>query len=559
MKYDIESKLNAMKTKPMTEAEKNTMWQKIEFKFKKETSFAESINVRLRAGVAFVLAVLFAGSGVAFAYADTAKPGDALFPLGVAREKVEIFLAPEANKNELRVKFAEKRIKDGQVFLNLLVRAKGTFAVSTSFASSAATSTASTGNAATSTATTTVSTATTTKTAATEEDAARRFKATIAYLEGVKAEMLKNGGAAAGAALQNAIDAMVAQARSIPSNDSSVLVKIKDNANKFKMDIRIANGATTTRIAWEEKNNEHGHGKKDDRNDEHNQNGTSTAIIKEIFISKFFHKEKNEDDRKNRDDNRGHGNKHEDDEHEHEGFFERLRGKITICHVSGGHKQIISIGKNAVRAHLAHGDSLGKCGDNGNATTTPDTTAPVISNIISRPTATISEVAWDTNESASYKFWYGATTTLALGTPDKTGGASVHQTISLSGLSSDTTYRFVIASADASGNTSTSTEQSFKTAVIPDTTAPVISSLSASAVTESGATISWNTDEITTGKVKYATTTPLSNVLEDTTLALTHSFHLAGLIASSTYRYMVSSTDGAGNATSSAELEFTTL
>jgi hypothetical protein len=560
MDYDIESKLNTVQIKPMTEAEKTTMWQKIEIGMNKKAFHVFGVmRTRVRAIIAFILVVLFAGSSVAFAYADTTQPGDILFPLGVAREKVEIFLAPASRKNDLRVKFAEKRIEDGQVFLSLMVKAKGTYA--TSFASTTATTTVTT------TATTTATTTPNGATAYATADATRHFNATIAYLQGIQAELLKNGDVQASSALQNAIDAMIAQAHQTPTNDSSVLVKIKDNANKFKMDVRIANSTTTTRISLSEKTN---NGKKDDhRNDDedHERIGTTTTIIQETFFSRIFHKEDNKKEKhEDRDDDNDHKdrNKHDDDDDddddEHEGFFDRFKKKETICHISGDRKETISVGKSAVKAHLAHGDSLGKCDATGTATTTPDTTAPVVSNIAAATTATTANITWDTNESASYKFWHGTTSPIILsGAPDKTGSTNTHQSAALSGLSADTTYYYVITATDPSGNTSTSTEHSFKTAVIPDTVAPVISDLSATAVTASTATISWNTNEGATGKVKYGTNAPLTNVLENTAITGSHAFNLTGLTASTTYHYVVSSADGAGNATSSSELTFTTL
>lgn len=554
MKYDVESKLNTVKTHidliAMTEAEKNTMWQKIEMGMnKKAFHFFGFIRTRVRAGLAFVLVILFAGSSVAFAYADTAKPGDALFPLGVAREKVEIFLAPASQKNDLRVKFAEKRIEDGQVFLTLLVKAKGTYAVS--YASTTATTTSTT------TATSTAATTTTNNTVT--EDATRRFNTTIAYLEGVKAELQSNGDTLAAGALQNAIDAMLAQAHQTPTNDSSVLLKIKDNANKFKMDVRIANSTTTTKISVSEKTNNGKSGKGHNDGDD-DRIGTTTTIIKETFFSKIFHKkdEKKEEKKQKKDEHEDRDDEDEDSD-ERESFFDRFGKKATVCHIFDGRTKTISIGKSAVKAHLGHGDTLGKCGDNGTATTTPDTAAPVISNIAVTPTTTTASIVWDTNESASYKLWYGTTSPVVVsGTPDKTGGANTHQSVALSGLSADTTYYFVIVARDASGNTSTSTQQSFKTVVIPDTTAPAISDLSATAITASTATISWSTNESATGKVKYGTTTPLANILENTTLSLSHSLNLTGLTASSTYHYVVSSTDSAGNTANSAELTFVT-
>jgi hypothetical protein len=45
------------------------------------------------------------------------------------------------------------------------------------------------------------------------------------------------------------------------------------------------------------------------------------------------------------------------------------RGKVTICHVPPGNpdnQHTISVGASAVAAHLAHGDYLGECKDDGN-------------------------------------------------------------------------------------------------------------------------------------------------------------------------------------------------
>lgn len=564
MKYDVESKLNTVSTQidtlAMTEAEKHMVWRKIEAGMAARTFFLKNAGTRVRAGAVLFLTVLFAGSSVAFAYADTAQPGDILFPLGVAREKVEIFLAPASQKNNLRVKFAEKRIEDGQVFLSLMVKANGTYASTTAFAAASSTSTGSTGNTGTTTASTTTSRGAT-------EDAVRHFNATIAYLSEVKADLLAHGDDAAAAAIQGAIDAMTAQAHEAPTKHSSVTVKAKDNPNKFKLDVRVSDGTTTTRTIVQEQektekneSKDHEHGKSDERKEEKDgKKNTVITIIKETFVSTFFNKKEEDDDKKDhkKEDQR---KERDEDEDEDEGFFEHFGKKASVCHVSGGQKKTISVGKSAVKAHLAHGDTLGKCDTNGTATTTPDTTAPVISNITVSTTTTAANLAWDTNESASYKLWYSTTSPLVLtGTPDKTGGANTHQSATLTGLSSETTYYYVIATTDASGNTSTSTELSFKTTAAPDTTAPNISDLSAALITSSNATVYWNTNESATGKVKYGTTTPLTNILENTALSLTHSFSLTSLSASTTYRYVVSSIDGAGNATTSGELIFTTL
>ena len=91
-----------------------------------------------------------------------------------------------------------------------------------------------------------------------------------------------------------------------------------------------------------------------------------------------------------------------------------------------------------------------------------------------------------------------------------------------------------------------------------DTTPPVISetSISASAVTSTSATISWTTDEPSTSQVEYW---PGSLSALDTTLVTTHSVTLNNLIPETNYRYRAMSMDADGNLTVSEEHTFSTL
>ncbi|MCU0679212.1 MAG: fibronectin type III domain-containing protein [Planctomycetes bacterium] len=98
----------------------------------------------------------------------------------------------------------------------------------------------------------------------------------------------------------------------------------------------------------------------------------------------------------------------------------------------------------------------------------------------------------------------------------------------------------------------------------PDTEEPVISNVAVTTAT-STATVSWKTDELTTGLVKYAfeslATATTSAILIVSSAATTtdHSLGLTGLTASTTYFYKIWSTDLATNSTSSPEATFTTL
>lgn len=265
---------------------------------------------------------------------------------------------------------------------------------------------------------------------------------------------------------------------------------------------------------------------------------------------------------------RGHKDDNDDDEDEDEDHHFASStagvGKVIVCHKPehGNHGETLSIATSALWAHIKHGDTMGTCGGTG---TTPDTTAPVISNIVAQSTTVAATIAFDTNESASYKLWYGTTSPIVSGTPNQTGGMSLHQTISLTGLLSGTTYFYIIAATDASGNTSTSTQQSFVTAT-PDTTAPVISGISASAITASSATILWTTNENADSTVWYSLVNPLdvasttaTTKLFNAALGLSHSVALPGLTASSTYYYLVGSKDASGNQATSSQASFVTL
>jgi len=102
------------------------------------------------------------------------------------------------------------------------------------------------------------------------------------------------------------------------------------------------------------------------------------------------------------------------------------------------------------------------------ATITIDNTGPVLSSIASSTTSTTATVTWTTNESSNSKVSYG-TSSGTYTTSSSTATLSTSHSISITGLTDSTLYYYVVVSTDASGNTSTSTEKSFRTT---DITAP---------------------------------------------------------------------------------------
>ena len=91
-----------------------------------------------------------------------------------------------------------------------------------------------------------------------------------------------------------------------------------------------------------------------------------------------------------------------------------------------------------------------------------------------------------------------------------------------------------------------------------DTTPPVISNVQATAITASGATITWSTDEPADSVVEYGLTTSYGSSVSNTTDVTNHSLPLTGLTGNTLYHYRVKSTDAAGNMTTSADHSFQT-
>jgi hypothetical protein len=94
---------------------------------------------------------------------------------------------------------------------------------------------------------------------------------------------------------------------------------------------------------------------------------------------------------------------------------------------------------------------------------TVDNTPPVISSISSgTPGTSTTTITWTTNEAASSQISYG--TTASYGTASSSATLATSQSITLTGLTASTAYHFQIQSADAQGNSATSSDQTFTTA-----------------------------------------------------------------------------------------------
>ncbi len=196
---------------------------------------------------------------------------------------------------------------------------------------------------------------------------------------------------------------------------------------------------------------------------------------------------------------------------------------------------------------------------------TTDTTAPTIGTpTLSSISTTSATMKWGTNEPATSQIQYGLTTSYGSTTTLDTNLVTAH-TQSLTGLTAGTTYYCRLLSQDKAGNLAVSQSYSFKTSVLADTTAPVISVVASSNITASAAAITWTTNEAGTTQIQYgagvdASGNPIygSSTTLNTSLVTTHSQSLSGLTASTLYHYRVLSKDAAGNLTVSSDSTFTT-
>jgi len=189
----------------------------------------------------------------------------------------------------------------------------------------------------------------------------------------------------------------------------------------------------------------------------------------------------------------------------------------------------------------------------------PDTTAPVISGVVSSNISNnAATIAWATNEASNSQVEYGPTTAYGNSTALNSAMVTAHSA-GLSGLAASTLYHYRVKSRDAASNLGTSADYTFTTSAAPDTTAPVISGVVSSNISNNAATIAWATNEASNSQVEYGLTTAYGNSTAlNSAMVTAHSAGLSGLAAGTLYHYRVKSRDAASNLGTSADYTFIT-
>lgn len=201
------------------------------------------------------------------------------------------------------------------------------------------------------------------------------------------------------------------------------------------------------------------------------------------------------------------------------------------------------------------------------STSTPDTTAPIISAITTNPDEDSVLVTWDTNESSNSRLYLSTSSPVNIGDGETIvvtdASLATDHALSATGLDATTTYYGFVTSADGSGNVSTSSEFSFTTDATPDTTGPIISNVVIDARDDT-ATATWSTNEPANSTVYLSTASSVdvdasgTIAVSESALVTGHTLVATGLLASTTYYGIVTSKDGSGNTSTSSEFSFTT-
>jgi hypothetical protein len=204
-----------------------------------------------------------------------------------------------------------------------------------------------------------------------------------------------------------------------------------------------------------------------------------------------------------------------------------------------------------------------------------DTTAPSISDIsVSSVTPSSAKISWSTNEDADGKVEYGESSSYERGIAEGNHDYKTSKSVTVIGLSPETTYHYRVTVVDKAGNTNSSGDATFSTTVQSSVDLLGVTGSSsgsnAPAITSSGATITditatsvvvgWDTTKKSTSEVFYKVKNSLDSPSNSgsTSFLSSHSVILSNLTAATSYEYQVKSVDVNGNYVISAKAEFTT-
>lgn len=181
---------------------------------------------------------------------------------------------------------------------------------------------------------------------------------------------------------------------------------------------------------------------------------------------------------------------------------------------------------------------------------------PVISNVsITSVYDQEATITWNTNVKSSSYVVFSESPTLS--EPIIITGLAMavkSHTVRLTELKRGTTYYFYVMSEDENKDVSkdenivNGSKQYYSFTTTLDTEPPVISNVEESLISHNGATLTWETNESATSKIRWGKDKNLNNETAETNFyTLKHSISITGLSSKTKYYYEVISTDRAGN------------
>jgi len=187
-----------------------------------------------------------------------------------------------------------------------------------------------------------------------------------------------------------------------------------------------------------------------------------------------------------------------------------------------------------------------------------DTIPPAIQQVsLSDMTESSAIITWQTDEPATSQVTIWDSEVYTSTEPEET--LVTNHSATLSDLKSNTRYQLILISKDKGGNEAR-LEIELTTPVKPYAPPPIISEVKVFNITDSSATITWQTDRPATSHIEYGTTDAYSSTTPpDDELTTSHSVTLTGLKPSTTYYFEMKSQDASGNEATSEARTFTTI
>lgn len=107
--------LDATAPKALTDAERALVWRSVQSRIQTRvpSPYFSVFNLHTKSMIPIILAIaiLFSATGTVAA-SDSARPGDFLFPVDRAVENIRLSLATEEGKTDLRIKYADERLRE---------------------------------------------------------------------------------------------------------------------------------------------------------------------------------------------------------------------------------------------------------------------------------------------------------------------------------------------------------------------------------------------------------------------------------------------------------------